>query len=838
MKRVVIGICAIVIGLMPLSIYGSEIAIATLETWMNAARGFEPNLGQISDLEGHAVNDVLCAFRDNGMGIFINEKGASYVIYQVEKILKDKSRRIDFREPEENFIRYARIDVELVNSNFEKSKVIYEDDLPGYTNYYLSQCPDGILYVKSYKKIRIKEIYPGIDWVWKYEGGRLHHEFEVSPNADVSRIKLRVKYADIDIKEDGKKIVYSTPIGKIEDGEILAYEIVNRKSRIVNRDIHYRVDENGLISFEVKNHSGKNTLIIDPPLSLLWGTYYGGNDEDEGLSITTDDSGNVFVTGRTYSTVFPTHDPGGGAYYQGTYAGGWSDAFVLKFTNAGVRLWATYYGGNDYDWGYSITTDDSGNVFVTGLTYSIVFPTQDPGGGAYYQGTNSGNEDAFVLKFTNAGVRLWATYYGGNDNDSGYSITTDDSGNVFVTGSTYSTNFPTQDPGGGAYYQGTNGGNDDVFILKFTNAGVRLWATYYGGNYNDYYGNSITTDDSGNVFVTGETWSTNFPTQNPGGGAYYQGTNGGNDDVFILKFTNNGVRQWATYYGGNDRDEGHSIITADSGNVFVTGWTRSSNFPTQDPGGGTYYQEALGGSYDAFVLKFTNAGVRQWATYYGGNSYDWGSSITTDNSGNVFVTGWTGSSNFPTQDPGGGAYYQGTNAGGYDAFVLKFKNAGIRQWATYYGGNDYDRGFSITTDDSGNVFVTGTTWSSNFPTQDPGGGAYYQGTLGGSYDAFVLKFETSLGIEEEYVKKNEPSVLSISFFFSNTIRINLSSSSEKPMALVLYNILGQKIYSRSYSETKSLILRGREIEELSKGIYFLSVYSGMKEIGRVKLIKR
>jgi hypothetical protein len=702
MKRVVIGICAIVIGCMPLPIYGSEIAAATLAAWMNGFRGFEPNLGQIGDLDGNAVDNILCALRDDGVGIFISVKGVSYVIYQAERTVGDNSQRIDMREPKENLIRYARIDLELVSPDPEESKVIYEDELPGHTNYFLPQCPDGVLYVKSYKKVRIKGVYPGIDWVWKYEAGRMHHEFEVAPNADVSRIKLRVKYADIVIKKDGKQLVYSTPIGKVEDGEILAYEIVNRKSRIVNRDIHYRADENGLISFEVKNYSGKDTLIIDPPLALLWGTYYGGNDEDEGHSTTTDDSGNVFVTGRTYSTNFPT---------------------------------------------------------------------KDPGGGAYYQGTSSGHEDAFVLKFTNAGIRLWATYYGGNDNDCGYSITSDDSGSVFVTGSTYSTNFPTQDPGGGAYYQGTNGGNDDAFVLKFTNAGVRLWATYYGGN---------------------------------------------------------------------DNDRGLSITTDNSGNAFVTGWTTSSNFPTQDPGGGAYYQGVLGGYYDAFVLKFTNTGVRQWATYYGGNSYDWGSSITTDNSGNAFVTGWTTSSNFPTQDPGGGAYYQGVLGGYYDAFVLKFTNTGVQQWATYYGGNDVDRGLSITTDDSGNVFVTGLAWSANFPTYDPGGGAYYQEVLGGSYDAFVSKFETSPGIEEEngiYTTDNQRLEIHPNPFSSKT-SISYQLQSDCRFSLRIYDTAGRHVRTL----VNAIQTPGHHIVnwngkdnvgiQLPAGVYFLQLETSNKSVTR------
>jgi len=205
-----------------------------------------------------------------------------------------------------------------------------------------------------------------------------------------------------------------------------------------------------------------------------------------------------------------------------------------------------------------------------GYTNSTDFPVYNPGDSAYYQGSNAGYSDAFILKFNSNGVRLWATYYGGSSWDYAYSVATDPQGNVYVVGVTYSTNFPVYNPGGGAYFQGSNGGGYDAFILKFNSSGERLWATYYGGNdWDEAY--SVVTDPQGNVYVVGDTRSTDFTVYNPGGGAYFQGSNAGYTDAFILKFNSSGERLWATYYGGNYPDEAYFVATDPQGNVYVVG---------------------------------------------------------------------------------------------------------------------------------------------------------------------------------------------------------------------------------------------------------------------------
>ena len=275
-----------------------------------------------------------------------------------------------------------------------------------------------------------------------------------------------------------------------------------------------------------------------------------------------------------------------------------------------------------------------------------------------------------------------------------------------------------------------------------------------------------------------------------------------------------------------------------SGGVFVTGYTCSTDFPTYDPGGGAYYQGTHGGWCDAFILGFTDQGVREWATYYGGSYEDVGISITADSSGDVFVTGRTESTDFPTYDPGGGAYYQGTSGGGCDAFILGFTDQGVREWATYYGGSVCDEGYSITVDGSGDIFVTGYTWSTDFPTYDPGGGAYYQGTNGGYCDAFILKFESSTtGAGERGELDLKPLLLQVSSFFKDEINLKFTSSSDEPLMITLYNVSGRIVYKRIFPRTISLSLKDKELQKLTSGIYFLTVKSGEESFEKIKLIK-
>jgi gliding motility-associated-like protein len=413
-------------------------------------------------------------------------------------------------------------------------------------------------------------------------------------------------------------------------------------------------------------------------------------------------------------------------------------------------VWATYYGGNNYDGPMSITTDDSNNVFVCGYSASPNFPVIDQGGGSYYQGNFGGVSDAFVIKFNPNGAMMWCTYYGGSGDDAANSLDVDPFGNILITGQTLSTDLPLLNPLGGAYFQSFLSGGLDAFVLKLDPNGVLVWASYFGGGAWDE-GNSIVSDASGNIFITGQTQSVDFPTLNFGSGAFYQPLLNNfsipsiNEDVFILKFNSNCVLQWSTFYGGQNSDEGNAIHINNSGDIYITGNTRSFNFPVQN-NSGSYFQPNILSANSAFILHFNNIGVLKWASFFGGNCSDAGYSLTSDNIGNIFLAGNSCSKNLPMR----GYSHQDTIKGLSDAFLVKFNTNDSIIWSTYYGTSGNDNFFTfdnLVADKCGNVIMSFNTDGSNLNALQMCDTNYFDNSSNGLKDIVVSKFSNDGKLE-------------------------------------------------------------------------------------------
>ncbi|MGQ9618212.1 MAG: SBBP repeat-containing protein [Candidatus Aminicenantia bacterium] len=411
--------------------------------------------------------------------------------------------------------------------------------------------------------------------------------------------------------------------------------------------------------------------------------------------------------------------------YQGANAGS-PDIFITKISpDGGSLIYSTYLGGSKDDIGYSIAVDSEGYAYITGQTRSGDFPLINA-----YQGYNSGSWDSFLTKLSPEGSIIYSTYIGGSRDDLAYSIRVDSSGNAYIAGTTNSLNFPVRKA-----FQNSIASSWDIFVTKISpDGGSLIYSTYLGGSKDDI-GYSIAVDSEGYAYITGRTSSGDFPLKNA-----YQGSNAGLWDVFLTKLSADGsFLIYSTYLGGSFYDYGYSVAVDLSGSAYVTGRTYSEDFPLKNP-----FRQKNSGSWDVFVTKFSKEGNSLvYSTYIGGTDDDFGYSIVVDSYNYAYITGITASEDFPVLNP-----YQEKNGGSWDAFLTKLSPDGsFLIYSTYIGGQKYEYGNSLTIDSSGFVYITGWTASSDFPVQNP-----LQSSNAGSCDVFLAKIfgqeEIDLSVEK------------------------------------------------------------------------------------------
>jgi gliding motility-associated-like protein len=689
--------------------------------------GFRENKGQICDQNFRPRPDILFYGSNNDIGFYLKNNGISYQFQKVDKWKKRDSvsvfhnKRIPDYLPEQ--ITVYRLDVSWLNVN-TRAEILRTDDLPGYENYYGESCPNGALEVKSYQSICYREIYPGIDLLWHGSEKGIKYDYLIKPNSNCRHIQLKIEGAEsISVNSSGE-LEINTPLGRITEQK----PVVRQNGSLL--PAQWKVNGN-IISFDIKNYNSDLPMQIDP-LVRLWGTYYGGSDADEIWYSTLDLNGNSFVSGITKSASNIATTGAHQSTYAG-YASYYGDAFIAKFNSAGVRQWATYYGGSNDDYGEECATDALGNVYLTGgtsTTNSAVIATPSAFSTSCTGLPVTGwMADAFLVKFNSSGVRIWGTYFGGNSVDQAYGCTVDNNGNVYITGNTSST-IGIATPG---CHQSILNGNLDGFIAKFSSGGSLLWSTYYGGSgYTEgcFY---CKTDASGNFYVTGFTQSPNN-IASPGS---HQSTFGGGYDAFIVKFDAGGTRQWATYYGGSGNEQGENILVNGS-QIFLVGSSGSFQ-PNIISTPGTHQSLYGGGTTDGFMTVFDLQGVRQWGTYYGGNGDDEIDGVSTDALGNIYIAGVTSTS-------GGTAIatpctYQSSFGGGSkDGFFAKFNLLGVRRWGTYYGGAFTDYSFGCNVDPQNNLYVYGKVLA-NSGTVIASANGHQPNYGGGISDGYLVKFD-------------------------------------------------------------------------------------------------
>lgn len=663
---------------------------------------FLENKGQITDEHGKVRSDIQFRIPVRNINIFV---APGVLHYQWTK---------QVGVPADNLIDIYRMDAVLEGAN-PHAAVIKEDKEEYYEQYYLPQCPDGIK-AGSFSRITYKDVYPGIDWVLYNNEGHLKYDFVVHPGADPRQISIKYKGATgYRVEHDGD-INVKTPFGEITEQKLLCYNAETKE--VIPATAKF--DDNGTLKFDIGNYTG--TLVIDPQLE--WATYYGGNSSEGGYTVVSDTSGGAYVGGITNSQVNIATTT---SVYQTTYGGGNNDAYLVRFSKSGQRLWATYYGGTENDFFFSSSIDTSGYIYLAGITKSTGMASNS----AHQNTFGGGNSDCLLVKFNPNGGREWATYYGGNGDESAPQVeyqvwvACDKQNSVYIGGNTTSTGTGVIATSG--TYQTTISSGKDGFLARFNTAGVRQWGTYYGSNADDKIV-KIVFDQVDNVYIAGETKSTGTDLATTNG--HQTSFGGGTTDAFLAKFLQNGQRAWGTYYGGNGTDGPEGLAADVYGYIYLSGSASSTNNIATP---GSSQPNLSGSTQDCFLVKFDTAGVRQWGTYFGGPAVDHCGDMTMDNFGNICFTGYTGNDEgITTRDA-----YQPIFGGATDAFLAIFTLSGFKYWVSYLGGSASDYGYGLKYSNRGDLYLVGTTYSTNnIATANT-----YQTSLSGQNDAFLAKFQ-------------------------------------------------------------------------------------------------
>jgi hypothetical protein len=657
-----------------------------------------------------------------------------------ERFLAKKRQAIAAHQPSPALVQLTPVGMQ------PQVKIAPADPQEARFNYFLGNDPKKWQTdVPSYGAVVYREAYPGIDLKFYGAARQLEYDIIVRPGADPDLVKFH--YAGI-------KSLTVTPTGdlaiKLPDGG----ELLQKKPVVYQEIAGVRVAREGkfrvgpetaghVYSFEVAAYDRTAPLVIDPV--LVYSTYLGGSGYDQGSAIAVDGQGCAYVTGLVASPNLGT----AGALKPNLT--GDNDAFVAKLNAAGNALvFFTYLGGSASEYGQGICVGSDG-IYVTGTTYSSDFPLHNALPAIGSQNQKLGEWTAFVTQLAASGDSLvYSTYLGGQIREEGAAITVDGAGNAYIAGYTNSSDFPTTT---GAY-QNAIGGDRDAFLTKLSPAKIHvislqplvlatypdlLISTFFGGSGWDQ-AKAIALDDSGKIYIAGDTQSPNFPTLLP-----YSGYN--DWPAYVACFDPSGSLYFSTCLGSSA--EANSVAVDRFGGIYVAGYTAATDFPVLNA-----FQGSLkGGGSDAFVTKLNPPVFVKpfpdlpgawlpvslaYSTYLGGaESIENVYGIAVDSQGCASVVGNTYSSDFPTRNP-----WQAQKTGDSDAFVTKLAADGRSLvYSTFLGGGEYDTGRSIALDASGNAYITGYA-GAGFPIRNP-----FQTNFGGDRcDVFVAKISQPVTI--------------------------------------------------------------------------------------------
>lgn len=731
---------------------------------------FEPNRGQVNA-------EAKYIARGDGYTLFLTPHEAVLLLKnhppEVQSSTGAFANRAPAAEPQSSTGRAAvALRVELLGAN-AAPQLIGAQELPGESNYFIGNDPaKWRTNIPNYRKVTERETYPGIDTVYYGTQRQLEYDFVVAPGVDPRLIQFAMKGAEY-LRTDAQGDLHvGVPGGEVRLHKPVAYqEASGAREQVAAK---YVLTGGHGATFKLGNYNPARPLIIDPILS--YSTYLGGSNIDGANAIAVAPDGTAFVSGGTFSLDLPVvhalqpNHGGPDDFYR--------DAFVSKISADGsTLLYSTYLGGKNEDVGNGIAVDTFGDAYVIGTTLSPDFPVTSGalntlcGGdgkcGASFNPAGAIVSNAFVSKLNPEGSGLlYSTFFGEYENVRGQAIAVDANQIAYIAGST-NDNFPVTavppPPPPPPFPITPNaaqpiyaGGVTDGFAAKISATGTTVeYSTYLGGS-DEEIGYGIAVDSNSNAYVTGLTYSADFPVLNA-----LQSSYGGAGDAFFSKVNTDGSGTapgsllYSTYLGGSNLDQGNGITVDTNGIAYMTGLIGAGVLPFSTtaslcglPGAAGLSAvppgSFCGGKADAFAAKMDASKVgsasRLYFTNFGGGGADSGNGIAVDPNGNSYVTGSTVSTDFPTT----AAVFQPTFGGGNaDAFVIKLDPAGANPlYSTFLGGTNADIGYAIAVDSSGGAYVAGQTCSLDFPLANP-----VQATPGGNCDAFISKVSILNGIQ-------------------------------------------------------------------------------------------
>ncbi len=723
----------------------------SVKSWIaNSSLVFIKNMGQYDHLavKGEKIFYVASS---KGADVRITNHGITYIMSHTPDMMDPKEKDIDpVKGP---LTRYHRVNMELPGAKIDAQSIVESEKEITVYNFFTAVYPEGILNVPSYRKLTVRSIYEGIDWVIYCNGNQgMKFDFIVHPGADPSLIRYTYVGADkVTLDKEKEHILLQTSMGTLEEGQLLSYY---EDSKMEVRST-FRLDGT-TVSFDLEDYDTRKTVVVDPP--LVWGTHNGDGANQGILDCVNDNQGNMYATGYTLGHVQPV-DPGGGAYYLPANAGG-ADACILKFDSWGRKIWATNYGGTQNEIGRDITyfagtnsimivgNTGGGGFPVTGGAYQVAF------GGGWTNGSGIGG-DGFYLRFNVSGVRNYATYFGGTADDQFWaSATSTSNGRTFIVGSTWTpgvTPFPIIGPAVQPFY---GGGTTDAVLVVFSPADVPIYGTFHGGNGDDL-GLCIDNNDAliagKRVYIGGSTTGGSFPLVNNTSiqGAY----GGGATDGFIARYDMSATpaRMWSSFHGGAGADRVRSVLAYTTHHIYFAEETSSSTYTICNP---AYNYKGL---LDAFVFRVVDATLPpfiNFGAYFGSAANDSPWDMAHAGNGVIYLVGETFGNNFAPIVPTapGCDYDQGATGGGQDGFIVQFDEWCTVLWSTYYGWNASDWIMGASVDLNGCLWfggelhsVIGNPFNVPLETFNPGAGAYAQaGTAGngtfGSHEQGLGKF--------------------------------------------------------------------------------------------------